>query len=68
MKILEVEYKPVTKDGIPINLTYEENVGPFGSKLWKYDEIKAFIGNEEAGYIKIAYIPKKWLKNIFHLS
>ena len=51
-------YKYRTKGGRKIRLSVEENVTDLGlNKGWILHKITAIVDGEEAGYIKISYIP-----------
>lgn len=56
LKIL-LEYE--TKSGKEIQVKKFENVEAERDTAWRVDEVKAFVDGEEAGYLKISYVPQE---------
>jgi len=68
MKILEVIFPDsvyTTKDGRRIDFKITENLEFHKNSDWIYHLIEAFIENEEVGFIRIAYIPKESVPDLY---
>lgn len=68
MKVHEILIEYQTKEGTEITLRHTEDAEKIQSP-WVVHKIDAYIGDEHAGYIKVSYVPREYLKkfipNIF---
>ncbi len=67
MRVQDILTEKINTD---VRFEYSEDIQGDDNRGWQVDEVKAYLGGDEVGYLKIAYIPaerfKKWYPSILN--